>query len=84
MGVAAGHVRVVPLRRPVPGGGVQELLIAAHRYREPVQPDRPCDPAQHQVVTRPYQVDTRGNHAVARRAGRGLAPGGRGRAMGTG
>jgi hypothetical protein len=55
---------------------VQELLIAADRHGEPVQPDRPFDPAQQQVVTRADQVNTGRHDAVVRRSGRAGQAGG--------
>jgi hypothetical protein len=43
----------------------QETLVAGDGDREPVDPDRPLDPPQHQVMARSNQVDARRHDAVA-------------------
>src|ERR1039457_3766123 len=53
----------------MPADGAEEPFVLADGDRDPVQPDRPFDPAQHEVVSWPHQVNTRRHDAVAGRAG---------------
>src|ERR1022692_4818880 len=66
VGLAGRHGRVIPLSRPVPGDGVEELLVPADRDREPVEPDGPLNSAQHQVMARPDHIHPWGQNAVVR------------------